>query len=100
MSPQDIQARVGENIGTSEWVEMSQERINKFAEATGDHQFIHIDPAKAALVLALGAQDDAVYARRAMLLDKAGDKAGLCGHAGGAADGGRVILAADHEHRP
>ena len=49
MSPQDIQARVGENIGTSEWVEMSQERINKFAEATGDHQFIHIDPAKAAL---------------------------------------------------
>ncbi|PZU15475.1 MAG: nodulation protein NodN [Citromicrobium sp.] len=49
MSPQDIQARVGENIGTSEWVEMSQERINQFAEATGDHQFIHIDPAKAAL---------------------------------------------------
>ena len=35
------------------------------------------DPAKAALVLARGAQDDAVYARRAMLLDKAGDKAGL-----------------------
>lgn len=49
MSPQDILARVGENIGTSEWVEMSQERINQFAEATGDHQFIHIDPAKAAL---------------------------------------------------
>ena len=30
----------------------------------------------------------------------AGDKTGLCGHAGGAADGGRVILAANHEHRP
>ena len=44
MTPQDVAARVGENIGTSEWVEMSQERINQFAEATGDHQFIHINP--------------------------------------------------------
>ncbi|MGN6499640.1 MAG: MaoC/PaaZ C-terminal domain-containing protein, partial [Tsuneonella sp.] len=43
MSPQDIAKKAGENIGTSEWVEMSQDRINKFAEATGDFQFIHID---------------------------------------------------------
>ncbi len=43
MSPQDIAAKVGENIGTSEWAEMSQERINQFAEATGDHQFIHVN---------------------------------------------------------
>lgn len=43
MSPQDIAAKVGEVIGTSEWAEMSQERINQFAEATGDHQFIHIN---------------------------------------------------------
>jgi acyl dehydratase len=49
MSPQEVQAKVGQQIGTSEWVEMSQERINLFAEATGDHQFIHIDPDKAKL---------------------------------------------------
>ena len=49
MTPQEVQAQVGQTVGTSEWVEMSQERINQFAEATGDHQFIHIDPAKAAM---------------------------------------------------
>lgn len=42
-TPQDIAGRIGEVIGTSEWVELSQERINQFADATGDHQFIHID---------------------------------------------------------
>ncbi|MDQ2764036.1 MAG: MaoC family dehydratase, partial [Pseudomonadota bacterium] len=39
-------------IGTesvSEWVEVSQEMIDKFADATGDHQFIHINPAMAAM---------------------------------------------------
>ncbi len=44
-----IQAMVGEVVGTSGWVEITQERVNKFAEATGDFQFIHIDPEKAAL---------------------------------------------------
>ena len=43
MTPQDIAAKVGEQIGTSPWVEISQERINQFAEATGDHQFIHVN---------------------------------------------------------
>ena len=43
MTPQDLAAKVGENLGTSEWVEMSQEKINMFADATGDHQFIHIN---------------------------------------------------------
>ena len=43
MNPQELAAKVGETIGTSEWVEMSQERINQFAEATGDHQFIHVN---------------------------------------------------------
>lgn len=47
MSPQEMAAKVGENIGSSEWVEISQERINQFADATGDHQFIHVDPEKA-----------------------------------------------------
>jgi acyl dehydratase len=49
MTPQEVQAKVGQQIGTSEWVEMSQERIDQFAEATGDHQFIHVDPDKAKL---------------------------------------------------
>ncbi|PKP66554.1 MAG: nodulation protein NodN [Alphaproteobacteria bacterium HGW-Alphaproteobacteria-7] len=44
MTPQELAAKVGENIGTSQWAEMSQDRINQFAEATGDHQFIHVNP--------------------------------------------------------
>ena len=47
MTPQDLQAKVGQAIGTSDWFEVSQERINKFAEATGDFQFIHVDLEKA-----------------------------------------------------
>ena len=43
MTPQEVAAKVGEHFATSEWVEMSQERINQFADATGDHQFIHIN---------------------------------------------------------
>jgi acyl dehydratase len=38
----------GEEIGASEWHEITQERINAFADATGDHQWIHIDPDRAA----------------------------------------------------
>ena len=49
MTPQDLQAKVGQNIGVSDWFEVSQDRINKFAEATGDFQFIHIDEEKAKL---------------------------------------------------
>ena len=44
MSPQELAAKTGETIGSSEWFEVSQERINQFAEATGDHQFIHVNP--------------------------------------------------------
>ena len=49
MTPQELQAKVGQMIGTSDWFEVTQERINKFAEATGDFQFIHIDEEKAKL---------------------------------------------------
>ena len=49
MAPEAIKALVGEVVGTSSWVEVTQERINKFAEATGDFQFIHIDAEKAKL---------------------------------------------------
>jgi len=47
MTPQELQAKAGEVIGVSDWVEVSQERINQFADATGDHQFIHIDEERA-----------------------------------------------------
>jgi acyl dehydratase len=40
----DLQAKVGETIGTSRWFEIGQDRINAFADATEDHQFIHVDP--------------------------------------------------------
>ena len=44
MTPQELQAKAGDRIGSSEWFEVSQERIDQFAEATGDHQFIHVNP--------------------------------------------------------
>ncbi len=38
---------VGTHLGYTEWREMSQERVNRFADATDDHQFIHVDPERA-----------------------------------------------------
>jgi acyl dehydratase len=38
---------VGKHLGYSEWQEMTQERVNMFADATDDHQFIHVDPERA-----------------------------------------------------
>ena len=49
MTPQEMKELVGKPLGTSEWVLGDQEMINKFADATGDHQFIHIDEEKAKL---------------------------------------------------
>ena len=49
MTPQELQNKVGETIGTSDWIEVTQDRINQFAEATGDFQFIHVDAEKAKL---------------------------------------------------
>ena len=43
--------RVGEQIAVSDWLEVTQARINQFADATGDHQWIHVDPARAAVEL-------------------------------------------------
>ncbi len=39
--------RVGEQLGVSAWHEITQERVNLFADATGDHQWIHVDPERA-----------------------------------------------------
>jgi acyl dehydratase len=38
----------GSHLGYSPWLEVSQERVNQFADATGDHQWIHVDPERAA----------------------------------------------------
>jgi acyl dehydratase len=43
----ELKAAVGEALGTSDWLEITQERVNTFAEATGDHQWIHVDPERA-----------------------------------------------------
>jgi len=49
VSIEELKGKVGQPIGTSEWLIVSQEMIDKFADATGDHQFIHVDPDKAKL---------------------------------------------------
>lgn len=40
----EFRAKVGETVGTSDWILVDQERIDRFAETTGDHQFIHVNP--------------------------------------------------------
>ena len=45
---EELPALAGQEIGVSDWVEIDQDRINKFADATGDHQWIHLDVARAA----------------------------------------------------
>lgn len=44
----ELQPLVGEVVGTSDWILIDQPRINTFADATGDHQWIHVDPERAA----------------------------------------------------
>ncbi|MEO8922490.1 MAG: MaoC family dehydratase [Caldimonas sp.] len=42
-----LEDKVGEELGVSEWIEVTQERIQRFADATGDHQWIHLDQERA-----------------------------------------------------
>ena len=44
----EIRSRIGEEVGVSDWLTIDQHRIDEFAEATEDRQFIHVDPARAA----------------------------------------------------
>ncbi len=44
----DYKAKVGTEVGVSDWILVDQARIDAFAECTGDHQFIHVDPVRAA----------------------------------------------------
>jgi acyl dehydratase len=45
--PADLVKLVGQRLGTTEWIRITQRRVNLFAEATGDHQWIHTGPARA-----------------------------------------------------
>src|ERR1700742_4817840 len=44
----ELAEATGEELGTSEWVEITQERVDQFANSTGDHQWIHVDIERAA----------------------------------------------------
>ncbi|MYX36612.1 MULTISPECIES: MaoC family dehydratase [unclassified Streptomyces] len=44
----ELKDAIGEDLGTTGWLEVDQKRIDLFADATGDHQWIHVDPGKAA----------------------------------------------------
>ena len=46
-----LKDRIGEEIAVSDWMEVTQARIGQFADATGDHQWIHVDPVRAAAEL-------------------------------------------------
>ena len=47
VKPEDLKDYIGKELGTTEWFKVDQDRINKFADATEDHQFIHVDSEKA-----------------------------------------------------
>ncbi|MFF4323903.1 MaoC family dehydratase [Streptomyces sp. NPDC001568] len=47
-SAEELRAGIGEPLGPSGWLEVDQKRIDLFADATGDHQWIHVDPERAA----------------------------------------------------
>ena len=46
--PDDVRSNVGKHLGYSEWITVDQDRVNLFADATGDHQWIHVDVERAA----------------------------------------------------
>jgi acyl dehydratase len=46
-NPAELKEAVGKQLGVSEWLEIDQDRVDKFADATGDHQWIHVDPERA-----------------------------------------------------
>lgn len=47
-TPAALKDAVGKQLGPSDWIEITQERIDRFADATEDHQWIHVDPERAA----------------------------------------------------
>lgn len=78
----ELEAKVGEVIGTGEWRTVTQEAINLFAEATGDHQWIHVDEERAragpfGTTIAHGYMTLALIAGIAPRLDVPGVKMGI-----------------------
>lgn len=47
-TPESIKSKIGSEVGVSDWVEITQDMIDRFAEITDDHQFIHVNPEAAA----------------------------------------------------
>jgi acyl dehydratase len=47
ISKDELKTKVGEHLGYSDWLEITQERVDQFADATGDHQWIHVDVERA-----------------------------------------------------
>lgn len=47
-NPDELLEAIGRDLGASQWITIEQDRIDQFAEATGDHQWIHVDPVAAA----------------------------------------------------
>ncbi len=50
----EIESLIGQDIGTSDWYEITQDKVNMFADATGDHQWIHVDVERAKKELPTG----------------------------------------------
>ncbi|MFX7784477.1 MaoC/PaaZ C-terminal domain-containing protein, partial [Acinetobacter baumannii] len=53
-SLEELKSLAGQEVATSEWIAVTQEQVDRFAEATGDHQWIHVDPERAARELPYG----------------------------------------------
>ena len=80
MSETGSDAKAGEALGASEWVEVSQARINLFAEATGDQQFLHVDPTRAAAETPFGGTIAHGYLILSMLPQMCGEVLRLSEH--------------------
>ncbi len=64
----ELPALKGTELGTSEWVEVTQERVNLFADATGDHQWIHVDVERAKAESPFGGPIGLVYLTLSLLI--------------------------------
>lgn len=51
---EELKSLAGQEVAVSDWIEVSQEQVNRFADATGDHQWIHVDVERAARELPFG----------------------------------------------
>jgi acyl dehydratase len=55
-TPTDLLERAGQDLGTTDWMKITQQQVDLFADASGDHQWIHPDPARAANPVRVGSQ--------------------------------------------